>query len=153
MTPSYTAPEIFTENGIYSFKSDLWALGCIMYEMAVGQVPFIDESVNKLVNKIVNEEVDFTKNQLQNYSEQFIEVIKQLLEKNPNNRSSWGKIEKYAFWDIDQSNNNNTNFNSSLLNETKDNSLVYSLNSAIENANINSNKINNGRLSPPGARS
>ena len=142
MTPCYTAPEIFTENGIYSFKSDLWALGCIMYEMAVGQVPFIDESVNKLVNKIVNEEVDFTKNQLQNYSEQFIEVIKQLLEKNPNNRSSWGKIEKYAFWDIDQSNNNNTNFNSSLLNETKDNSLVYSLNSAIENANINSNKIN-----------
>ena len=40
MTPSYTAPEIFTENGIYSFKSDLWALGCILFELAVGQVPF-----------------------------------------------------------------------------------------------------------------
>ena len=88
MTPSYTAPEIFTENGIYSFKSDLWALGCIMYEMAVGQVPFIDESVNKLVYKIVNDEVDFNRKQLQNYSEEFIEVIKQLLEKNPDNRFS-----------------------------------------------------------------
>ena len=140
MTPSYTAPEIFTENGIYSFKSDLWALGCIMYEMAVGQVPFIDESVNKLVYKIVNDEVDFTRKQLQNYSEEFIEVIKQLLEKNPDNRISWGKIEKYPFWDIDQSNNNNTSLNSS-LNDTKEYSLITSLNSAIEKT-TNINKIN-----------
>ena len=140
MTPSYTAPEIFTENGIYSFKSDLWALGCIMYEMAVGQVPFIDESVNKLVYKIVNDEVDFTRKQLQNYSEEFIEVIKQLLEKNPDNRISWGKIEKYPFWDIDQSNNNNTSLNSS-LNDTKEYSLITSLNSAIEKT-TNTNKIN-----------
>ena len=140
MTPSYTAPEIFTENGIYSFKSDLWALGCIMYEMAVGQVPFIDESVNKLVYKIVNDEVDFNRKQLQNYSEEFIEVIKQLLEKNPDNRFSWGKIEKYPFWDIDQSNNNNTSLNSS-LNDTKEYSLITSLNSAIEKT-TNTNKIN-----------
>ena len=140
MTPSYTAPEIFTENGIYSFKSDLWALGCIMYEMAVGQVPFIDESVNKLVYKIVNDEVEFTRKQLQNYSEEFIEVIKQLLEKNPDNRISWGKIEKYPFWDIDQSNNNNTSLNSS-LNDTKEYSLITSLNSAIEKT-TNINKIN-----------
>ena len=140
MTPSYTAPEIFTENGIYSFKSDLWALGCIMYEMAVGQVPFIDESVNKLVYKIVNDEVDFTRKQLQNYSEEFIEVIKQLLKKNPDNRISWGKIEKYPFWDIDQSNNNNTSLNSS-LNDTKEYSLITSLNSAIEKT-TNINKIN-----------
>ena len=29
MTPCYTAPELFQEDGKYSFKSDLWALGCI----------------------------------------------------------------------------------------------------------------------------
>ena len=67
MTPCYTAPEIFTENRLYSVKSDLWALGCIMYEMAVGQVPFTDDYVNQLVYKIVNEDVDFNKKQLQNY--------------------------------------------------------------------------------------
>ena len=42
MTPCYTAPELFSDDGAYSFKSDLWALGCIMYEMAVGRVPFLD---------------------------------------------------------------------------------------------------------------
>ena len=41
MTPCYTSPELFQNDGIYSFKSDLWALGCIMYELAVGQVPFL----------------------------------------------------------------------------------------------------------------
>jgi serine/threonine-protein kinase ULK4 len=30
-TPSYMAPELFDVNGVYSFQSDLWALGCIMY--------------------------------------------------------------------------------------------------------------------------
>ena len=63
MTPCYTAPELFSDDGAYSFKTDLWALGCIMYEMAVGQVPFLDESVNRLINKIINEEVNFNKKQ------------------------------------------------------------------------------------------
>ena len=52
MTPCYTAPELFSDNGIYSFKTDLWALGCIMYEMAIGQVPFFEERVNKLIVQI-----------------------------------------------------------------------------------------------------
>ncbi|MBK8156748.1 MAG: protein kinase [Streptococcus sp.] len=31
------APELFTENGVFSFASDIWALGCILYEMASGK--------------------------------------------------------------------------------------------------------------------
>ena len=31
MTPCYTAPELFIKEGKYSFKSDLWALGCILF--------------------------------------------------------------------------------------------------------------------------
>ena len=63
MTPCYTAPELFSENGIYSFKTDLWALGCIMYEMAIGQVPFFEERVNKLIMKIIRDEINFNKKQ------------------------------------------------------------------------------------------
>ena len=144
MTPCYTAPELFTENGNYSEKSDLWALGCIMYEMAAGQVPFMDEYVNELVYKIVNKEVNFGIQQLQNYSEEFIEVLKKLLEKNPDNRGSWGEIENYAFWDIDNSNstlNNNSTSENTSSNVTKESSLVNSLSNAINNAS-NNNKIN-----------
>ena len=94
-----TAPELFQEEGMYSFKSDLWALGCIMYELAVGQVPFFDDSIGKLITKIINNEVNFNKKELRNYSDDFIDVIKKLLIKEPNERSTWGDIERMPWWD------------------------------------------------------
>ena len=142
MTPCYTAPELFSLTGVFSFKSDLWALGCIMYEMAVGQVPFSDEHVNQLVYKIVNDDVNFNQKQLQNYSIEFIEVLIKLLEKNPDNRISWGEIEKFPFWEFEHSRNNSTNasFNESPK-SNKHSSLVNSLNKVSENNNKNNNNI------------
>ncbi len=40
-TPSYMAPELFEVGGVYSFQSDLWALGCILYELGQGNPPFV----------------------------------------------------------------------------------------------------------------
>ena len=39
-TPYYMAPELFNDEGVYSYQSDLWALGCVLYEMATGLPPF-----------------------------------------------------------------------------------------------------------------
>lgn len=30
-TPCYMAPELFSENGVHSFASDFWSLGCVLY--------------------------------------------------------------------------------------------------------------------------
>jgi serine/threonine-protein kinase ULK4 len=35
-TPYYMAPELFSDDGIHSFSSDFWALGCVLYEMTTG---------------------------------------------------------------------------------------------------------------------
>lgn len=51
------APELFQDGGVYSFQSDLWALGCIAYELATGQPPFISSSFSELVDLILNAEV------------------------------------------------------------------------------------------------
>ena len=99
LTPCYTAPELFTEEGKYSFKSDLWALGCILYELAVGQVPFFDNTIDALIKKIIKNEVDFDRKQLTNYSDDFIDVLRKLLIKNPNDRTTWGEIERMSWWD------------------------------------------------------
>ena len=140
MTPCYTAPELFNENGIYSFKTDLWALGCIMYEMALGQVPFFEERVNKLIAKIMSEEVNFNKKQFNQYSIEFMEVIKKLLEKDPSQRPSWGEIENYPFWGLNENNNNNNNNINNSTRPTSSNSKHYSLaNSQLENDEINNN--------------
>jgi serine/threonine protein kinase len=100
MTPCYTAPELFSDDGSYNFKTDLWALGCIMYEMAVGQVPFFDENVRSLINKIIYEDVNFNRRELQNFSDEFIDILRKLLEKDPSSRISWGDIERHAFWEL-----------------------------------------------------
>ena len=114
MTPCYTAPELFIKEGKYSFKSDLWALGCILFELAVGQVPFFDNSIDNLINKIIKEEVNFDRKELTNYSDDFIDVIKKLLIKEPNNRITWGEIERMSWWDgyFYSDNNNNKSENS-----------------------------------------
>ena len=139
MTPCYTAPELFSENGIYSFKTDLWALGCIMYEMAIGQVPFFEERVNKLILKIIEDEVNFTKKQFNQYSMEFMDVLRKLLEKDPDKRPSWGEIENYPFWGL---NYNNTTLSAKRRMNSNPNNRHFSLNNVDINNNININENN-----------
>lgn len=51
-SPAYMAPELF-QNGPQSTASDLWALGCIMYECAAGKPPFSASSLTKLVQHVM----------------------------------------------------------------------------------------------------
>ncbi|KAJ9513732.1 hypothetical protein QJQ45_015488, partial [Haematococcus lacustris] len=47
-TPFYMAPEIYEEQP-YSFKSDVWALGCVAYEMLAGKPAFAAENLSRVV--------------------------------------------------------------------------------------------------------
>jgi len=42
-TPSYRAPELLKEAPFYNRKSDIWAVGCIFYELAAGEKAFNDD--------------------------------------------------------------------------------------------------------------
>ena len=44
-TLEYLPPEFFTKQ-IYSGQSDLWAFGCLLYELLVGLPPFMDAKGN-----------------------------------------------------------------------------------------------------------
>eukprot|EP00466_Bigelowiella_natans_P011990 jgi/Bigna1/52279/estExt_Genewise1Plus.C_70002 len=50
-TPYYMSPELF-DNKKYNFKSDIWALGCVLYEMATLKHAFDANNLNGLAMKI-----------------------------------------------------------------------------------------------------
>ena len=52
-TPYYLSPEII-QNKPYSFKSDVWSLGIILYELSMLRPPFNGESIHSLAVKIVD---------------------------------------------------------------------------------------------------
>ena len=142
VTPCYTAPEIMSDNGQYSFKSDLYSLGCIMYELATATVPFYDNNINNLVKKIMNSNYD--RRPLLVYSIEFSNIVNALLEKDPNKRPGWGEIEKYPFWDLEDnySKYNINHFVSDSDVSTRHNSYSFSFKRPNSSSNI-SNHTNN----------
>jgi serine/threonine-protein kinase ULK4 len=47
------APELFRDDGVYSYQSDFWGIGCVLHELAVGKPPFVSDSFQELVNLIL----------------------------------------------------------------------------------------------------
>jgi serine/threonine protein kinase len=54
-TPEYLAPEILRGEGS-SFSSDWWAFGVLVYEMLVGETPFVDQNENHMYHLICHGE-------------------------------------------------------------------------------------------------
>lgn len=45
-TQGYRAPELLSD-GVYTSKVDIWAMGCILYELAIGKRAFNDDLATK----------------------------------------------------------------------------------------------------------
>ena len=55
-TPLYRSPELVEERP-YDHTADLWSVGCILYELAVGTPPFYTTSIFQLVSLILKDPV------------------------------------------------------------------------------------------------
>ena len=91
-TPIYMSPELL-ERKPYNVKTDIWALGCSIYELATFSTPYEAPNMNVLLNKIRNglpQRIDKT------YSDELWNIISKMLTYDYNKRpSSLELIEEY----------------------------------------------------------
>ena len=96
-TPYYMAPELFQDGGVYSFSSDFWSLGWVLYELATGKPPFSASGLKELISEILFLEAKVQK--VEGFSASFHDLLSKLLEKDPLKRISWEQLRKHPFWE------------------------------------------------------
>ncbi|XP_063355586.1 serine/threonine-protein kinase Nek5-like isoform X2 [Pelmatolapia mariae] len=83
-TPYYLSPEI-CENRPYNNKTDIWSLGCVLYELCTLKHPFEASSLRQLVSKICRGRYSPVPSR---YSYDLRLLITQLFKVNPRDRPS-----------------------------------------------------------------
>ncbi|KAI9999845.1 hypothetical protein NQD34_011688 [Periophthalmus magnuspinnatus] len=79
----YSCPEV-VKSEPYGEKADVWALGCVLYQMATLQPPFYSSNMLSLANKIV--EAQYEPVESGRYSDRVIHMIRWLLSPSPDQR-------------------------------------------------------------------
>lgn len=87
------SPELF-KNKPYSYKSDVWALGCVLYEMCNLRHAFDAQSINGLAVKILRGSFPPI-NQM--YSKQLRDLIGKMLQIKPSSRPTIVDILNKSF--------------------------------------------------------
>ena len=140
-TPLYMSPEIYS-NKRYNYKVDIWALGCVLYELITLKYAFNANNLQLLKYKIMNGRMDIINS---TYSAKLKNIVHKLLNVIPDNRPSINEIvnidhiKKYIAQNI--SLENQQDFNMLFYNK---NSLPYNKNdwyNIINKYDINSNSI------------
>ena len=139
-TPYFASPEVWSGKE-YGLKSDIWSLGCILYQMATLKMPFQGNNFKEVYNNVSKCKYQPLPNI---YSKELDLIIKKLLQIDPEKRPSCLEIlkdpiiiEKSKYY-FNININNTFNDAEDNLNQKNDN-----LNKKTDNDNINDNNNNN----------
>lgn len=92
-TPYYMSPELFT-NKPYNHKSDVWALGCCVYEMCTLRHAFNAKDMSSLVYKILKGKFPPLPS---NYSPDLCSIVHSMLEQDPQKRPSAQRLLRHNY--------------------------------------------------------
>ncbi|CAK7288462.1 protein kinase domain-containing protein [Streptomyces misionensis] len=98
-TPAYMAPECFS--GTFDHRSDLYSLGCVLYEMITGHRPFTGTSWH-LINQHLHEQPAPLLKVRPVIPPELARLVKRLLAKNPDDRPADAFEVMLALREIDR---------------------------------------------------
>ena len=81
-TPYYASPEVWRDEP-YSYKSDLWSIGCVIYEMCALRPPFNGNDLDELFENVCKGKI---KRISSHYSDELWEMILMLLQNDVEKR-------------------------------------------------------------------
>lgn len=93
-TPIYMSPELCM-NQPYASKSDIWALGCVFYEVLALRPPFTSQNLLMLISKITKENQEALPRM---YSESLQDLISSMLIKDEDARISTKELAAHHFF-------------------------------------------------------
>jgi serine/threonine-protein kinase len=85
-TPLYMAPEQMRSSRTVDPRTDIWALGVILYELVTGQAPFLGESITEVAILVANEQPTAPHDLCPEIPPEFESVILRCLAKDPSER-------------------------------------------------------------------
>ncbi|CAG0918555.1 unnamed protein product [Notodromas monacha] len=101
-SPLYMAPEILYGMA-YDAKVDLWSVGVILYEMIYGSAPYSSKTVDEMLEKVRHASpIPFPKTSAlgEKLSEECLDLLPKLLERDPLNRIDFLEFFDHPFVDL-----------------------------------------------------
>ncbi|KAJ3318960.1 Protein kinase [Boothiomyces sp. JEL0866] len=138
-TPSYAAPELIQGNVYHGAKTDIWAMGVILFAMVAGELPFVAESIKLLYRKIKKVQYSTPSH----FSTELIELVGLIFVGDPLSRIHMENLRRAKWVNLDCSTlpdkilapvTTNESLAKAISSVTKENNItIYSINAHQEN--------------------
>jgi serine/threonine-protein kinase len=85
-TPAYRSPEQARGSGAVDARSDLYSLGCVLYELLIGEPPYTGPTARSIVAKRLSDPIPSTRRLRETVPPAVDEIIQRLLATAPADR-------------------------------------------------------------------